>query len=248
MEDENNIIPINRDLDNDILGDINQLEAELLEKHGEKPEIVEKKPRSEPVRKPDVPAIIEEPLQPAHGRKPLKGDLIMRIMQMQELVDDFDHRPKSYYTQLRVAQLQEILADLTRRGQAKFLGEDTKNESGEQDPEKVAKKLKNKIPGGKFLFNMNLMLTHIMEVGSIKLEDKIKTNLEGLTDDVIANREALEEALNDIYEENSDWLGDYLSGFNRYMMIMGTLSTTRLMMNKKNFVPRSERQSEEQED
>ena len=250
MELEDNIIPLNKELEDDILGDIQNLEAELLNKYSSNPETEDKQVKNEvkkEVIQPQPPIVKEKPLEPSHGRKPKKNDLIMRIMQTQEIVTNYETRPKSHYLQMRVSQLQEILAELTRLAQAEYLGEDTKGEDGNHDPEKVAKKLKNNLDGGELLFNFNLILVNLMEAGSYQFEDKIKTNLYGLTDDTIKHKEALKSALEDIYQENP-WIADYLSGASRYMAIMGGLTAGRMIHNKKNFQPQLAKQSEQEED
>lgn len=250
MELEDNIIPLNKELDDDIIGDIQSIEQELLNKYSAHPE-TEEKPIKEQ-KKTEVinnaPSIVkEQPLEPSHGRKPKKNELIMRIMQTQELVTNYETRPKSHYLQMRVAQLQEILAELTRLAQAEYLGEDTKGKDGNHDPEKVAEKLKNTLDGGELLFNFNLILVNLMEAGSYHIEDKIKTNLYGLTDDTIKHKKALKSALEDIYQENP-WIADYLSGASRYMAIMGGLTAGRMVYNKKNFQPQLAKQSEQEEE
>jgi len=231
--EEINAEDLDDDIDLQIARDVEAAEKELLES-------IEPTEEPAPVRKeptPQVPQSVaeEKPLPLANGRKPRKEELISSIMQLQELVENYETRPISHYRKMKVAELKGILGDLQNRGTSQILGESEEVKTM-TDGEKV-ERITSKIDGGKILFNMNLMMTQFLEVSSVKLEDKIRTNLYGLTDDVLENRRDLEEALNDIYHENEDWLGSYLSGTNRYMMIMGGLSMKRLIENKKNGPP-----------
>lgn len=242
-------------INDDFLDELEELETELAEKYSDAPPAQSEpdKPAKEsakPAKQDKPPVVIEEPAPLANGRKPKKEDVISRIMQLQEIVDDYETRPISYYRKMRVGQLQDILGVLSNKGAKQVFGEeDEKDEDGESEPGKPseAKKPKINLNGGKVLFNLHLMATQFAEIASTKFEEKIDTNLVGLTDDSLKNREALEQCLGEIWLENEDWMGQYLSPANRYLMITLSMTANRLMANKKNGPPPLDPTGEEQD-
>ena len=231
---------MSNEINDDIIKDIEELESELTDKYSEEP-IPEPEDKAQKVEE-----IIETPASLTPGKITKEG-VISKIMQLQELVKGYEIRPITQYRRLKLEELKEILAELTNMGAKQYLGDEEPDDDSLYDDsqdEDFLNEDKNsglrptnrrrfEIPGDKILFNLNLMICQFLEVASVKVEDKLGTNLYGLTDDVLENREALEDCLGQIYAENEEWLSPMLSGTNRYLMIMFGLSTKRMISNKK---------------
>jgi hypothetical protein len=99
----------------------------------------------------------------------------------------------------------------------------------EEDPEKITKRSEL---GAKALFSFNMIVVKVLELGSINFREKMGTSLEGMTQDVLDNRQQLEEILGEIYQENAEVLTEYLTPLNKYFLLMTGIAGNRLMINK----------------
>ena len=175
-----------------------------------------------------------------HGKKPKKQELIAKIMMFEENFEyvlkdsDYERLPPSNYQKMKLAELQERLAKLTNIGGNHLLGTETKSDDKIVNGVNVDQvKRAFNVNVEKHLFNIHLLLVQFIEMSTLRLENtRLKTNLYGLSDDVLENREALQEALRDIYMENEEWLKFWLTATNRYVFLMLTMSGKRMMENR----------------
>ena len=232
--------------DDDLGLDIAALEEELAAEFGDSTEEPEPKPATPPPEpKPEREEIIPVPL--AHERKPKKEDLIASIIRMAPLVDGYEQLAISSYRRMRVADLQGELAKIQNAGIEQYTGGAPEPEEGkpEESEEDKKQRIANNIAisdkfVAKSMFAMHQTICQFLEIGSVKLETKTGTNLVGLVDDSAKNRETLEEALVDIFQENKEWLAPLLNPTNRYLFCMSTMCVNRAFENKKNAPPREE--------
>lgn len=183
--------------------------------------------------------------QPVNARRVLRKDeIIANIMKLQDQIPNYTVRSKTYYTRKKVAELDMILADLMKRGAETLQGiqqpAQDDNVINADDLPKV-----QQVPqfnAGSAMFQFNIIVAQFLEAVSINFEDKIGTNLQGFTMDLVENRKELEECLSEIYVENAEMLNQYLNGTNRYFLLMTSLGGGRLIKNIK------KKDSEEEED
>jgi hypothetical protein len=182
--------------------------------------------------------------QPVNARRALRKDeIIANILKLQDQIPNYTVRSKTYYTRKKVAELDMILADLMKRGAETLQGitsVSTEDVINADDLPKV-----QQVPqfnAGSAMFQFNIIVAQFLEAVSINFEDKIGTNLQGFTMDLVENRKELEECLSEIYVENSEMLNQYLNGTNRYFLLMTSLGGGRLVKNIK------KKDSEEEED
>jgi hypothetical protein len=215
----------------DLEFELKAVEQELAEQFGDD--------KKDIVSHDNQPIVEETPAPMPVNKKPKKQDLIARILQLQSLIDDYDTKAPSYYQRMKVAELQNILAEMTNLAgnQLTFAKPNEKKESSDDadEPERVETKKRKKPTNqmaGRVLFSFNMLVVNFLEASSIKIEPKLRTSLRGLSDDVYNNEQELTDILTEIYEENEDWMEALISPTNRYLFLMGRLSVNRLMSNK----------------
>ncbi len=168
-------------------------------------------------------------------RKVNKVSMIDSILELQEKVDGFEPKPKSYYMKKKVPEIEAILGDLLNRSVDKLNSPNgvaigpkviVENEKGEKiDPENANSK-------GSALFQFNMLFAYFLELGSVNYESQMGVTLRGLTEDITTHKKALEESLNDIYREHHDVLDPYLTPTNKYFLLMGGIISNRLIINR----------------
>jgi hypothetical protein len=173
-------------------------------------------------------------------KKQTKPQLIASILKLQEELNIDEPRPKSHFDRMNKPDLIEYLGFLTNKGASILRGveetpKDYKNadESSEPQVQEAIRLDKKKIDSGaKALFQFNMIMVKVAELTSVNFKESIGTDLKGLSDDCMANREQLEEILAQIYEENRDTLSEYISPLNQYFLMMTSLGTHRAILNR----------------
>lgn len=238
------------DLDEELALDIEALEQELAAEFADEPAQDPKPAQSTQQAQEELPEEIR-PVPLGNGKKPKKEDLIGAIMRLQEVVDDYEPQSISSYRRMKVADLQQIVAELQNKGIAQFNNNTPQpkdGEAGETAEEAKARIAQNIAMSDRFvakaMFSMHLTLCQFLEIGSIKVEDRVGTNLVGLVDDSLDNRETLQDALVATFHENKDWLEPMIRGSNRYLFCLATMSANRAFANKKS--PPSQRPGEDE--
>jgi len=171
------------------------------------------------------------------AKKPTKPQLIESILKLQDELDEHT-RQRSHYERMNKAELEEVLAFLTNKAVSRLNGD--LEEAPLTHETEVSEGMRRDSPkkslasehGAKALFQFNWILCKFAEATSVNFQEKLGTNLQGLGDDVLANREHLEEILAQVYAEHSETLKDYISPLNQYFMLMITLGGNRAMANK----------------
>ncbi len=175
------------------------------------------------------------------GGKVLKPQLIDSICELQEKLDVDNKRPRSHFERMTKVELEELLAHLTNKGINKLNGtnHEINNKTSVTDdyekenepPERLTAKQisKDSEMGAKGLFYINLSLVKVLEAFSTTdaVREKIGTDLVGLTEDVVSNREELEKVLARIYEENKETIAVYVNPINMYMGMMSAMIINR---------------------
>lgn len=179
---------------------------------------------------------------------PTKPQLVKDVIALQDQLEHIEKRPKSHYERMTKKELEEVLAYLSNEAAnvlQNALPEDAPQISNktavseELDGAKAsriashhASRTKQIEYGAKALFQFNMILCKVAELGSVNFREKLGTDLEGLTTDVLQNREQLEEILSQIYEEHSETLKEYISPLNQYFLLMTSLGANRALANK----------------
>jgi hypothetical protein len=183
--------------------------------------------------------------KPKANKRTTKPELVASVCKLQDELD-VEKRPRSHFERMNKKELEEYLAWLVNESVNKLndvLPEDAQEirnkspeVSGELDGAKAsriaASRSKQIELGAKALFQFNMILCKVAELGSVNFQEKLGTNLEGLTEDVLKNREQLEEILAQIYAEHSETLKEYISPLNQYFLLMTSLSANRALANK----------------
>lgn len=179
--------------------------------------------------------------------KSTKPALIEKILRLQKELKVADPRPESHFKRMSKAECEEYLAWLVNKGVNKVQGTEDKikhqtdatareeiNGTNEtEEPKRLPNSGKfSKDWGAKGLFQFNLILCKVAELGSANFKDQIKTDLVGLCDDVQQNRDELIDIMREIYEEHGESIGEYLTPLNRYFLLMTTLGANRAIVNR----------------
>ena len=176
---------------------------------------------------------------------PTKPQLVKDVVALQDQLEHIEKRPKSHYERMTKKELEETLAYLTNEAAnvlQQALPEDAPQISNKTQiseeldgakASRIASSRSKQIEyGAKALFQFNMILCKVAELGSVNFREKLGTDLEGLTTDVLSNREQLEEILAQIYEEHSETLKEYISPLNQYFLLMTSLGANRALANK----------------
>lgn len=168
------------------------------------------------------------PERPA--KKVTKGTLIEDCWKLQTALKLDNPRPRSYFERLSKSELEEYVVFLTNKGANKLQGTDAalKKDVSVGEHKMSAAEVKY---GAKALFQFNLILCKVAELGSTNFKEQLGTDLLGLGDDVIENREQLEEILAQIYQEHAELLGSYISPLNQYFLLMTAIGAGRATKN-----------------
>jgi len=166
----------------------------------------------------------QEVFKPAKPAKRMKGQIIDDIIKLETEMGTND-KPRTFYERMTKGDLEMYLGQISNDAIDMLREEDSISE----DPEKITKRSEM---GAKALFQFNLIVVKVLELGSINFREKLGTSLEGMTKDVIDNREQLEEILAEIYQENAEVLTEYLTPLNKYFLLMTGIAGNRLMVNK----------------
>lgn len=85
------------------------------------------------------------------------------------------------------------------------------------------------------LFHFNFILVKVAELASInlKMKDKVGSDLEGLSDDIMKDRKDLERILERIASDHGPQIAKYLTPINEYGLYMLGSASNRLIANKK---------------
>ncbi len=219
--------------DNEIAAAVADVERDLLAKYGddEEPEFDD---GGEDESSNSEPPQYEEPApMPA---KITKAELIARILQLDTTIKDptIERKLPSQYRRMRLDELKEILSERMEAGARVLKGHmEEERAKGTPEAEVPIRAAHQMAKPETFLFNINLMLMSGAEALSIKLEPRIKTSLYGITDDMIQDRENLENLLGAIYEENKEWMAIFTSPTNQYLFTMLGMMGRRLVVNRK---------------
>jgi hypothetical protein len=137
-----------------------------------------------------------------------------------------DDKPRTFFERMTKGDLEIYLGQISNEAVDMLREADS---ISEEDPEKITKRSEM---GAKALFQFNLIVVKVLELGSINFREKMGTSLEGMTQDVLDNRDQLEEILGEIYRENAEVLTEYLTPLNKYFLLMTGIAGNRLMVNK----------------
>lgn len=168
----------------------------------------------------------QEVFKPAKPAKRMKGQIIDDIIKLETEMGTND-KPRTFYERMTKGDLEMYLGQISNEAIDMLREGDTITE--DEDPGKTRDRL---ALGAKALYNFNLIVVKVLELGSINFREKLGTSLEGMTKDVIDNREQLEEILGEIYQENAEVLTEYLTPLNKYFLLMTGIAGNRLMVNK----------------
>jgi len=166
----------------------------------------------------------QEVFKPTKPPKRMKGQIIDDIIKLETEMGTND-KPRTFYERMTKGDLEMYLGQISNDAIDMLREDDAMTE----DPEKITKRSEM---GAKALFQFNLIVVKVLELGSINFREKLGTSLEGMTKDVIDNREQLEEILGEIYQENAEVLTEYLTPLNKYFLLMTGIAGNRLMVNK----------------
>lgn len=224
------------DLELEIMDDIRDIESDLSSKYPKDKPADEapkkgKKKTTTPKKEDPEPLPVEMPAPLPAGKKMKKGEIVARITQLAPFVDNYEMKSPSAYNKMRLADLEAELAMIMEMGQNQNMGI---GDDEADDGEPGAPRPLNIPRVEKAMFSLNLMIWRVMEVTSVKFEPKIGTSLQGITDDIVENREQMEEIMADIFAEYGEIIGPMMSPLARYGFMMAGLSTNRLLQNKKN--------------
>jgi len=200
------------------------------------------------VETPDFVATDEVKFKPpkevaqAAKKKKTKPQLVSDIMKLQEQLNLDNPRPRSHFERMNKPELEETLAYMASQGVNKLKGEDINEEEGShpvdeegnevKEATKVKTSKKSIEQGAKALFQLHILVTKVAELTSVNFKEQIGTDLKGLSQDSLDNREQLEEILGQIYEEYSDEISAYISPLNQYALLMISMGTHRAIMNR----------------
>ena len=187
--------------------------------------------------------------------KATKPAIIEKILRLQKELDVSEPRPESHFKRMTKAECEEYLAWLVNKGVNKVQGTEDKlkkqtkateheDEETEPEPKNLPKNGKySKDWGAKGLFQFNLILCKVAELGSANFKEQIHTDLVGLCDDVIESKDELVEIMAEIYEEHGESIGEYLTPLNRYFLLMSTLGANRAIVNRERVEKEIEKKS-----
>lgn len=171
---------------------------------------------------------------PEPKKKVTKSTLIEDCWRLQSAQDIPNPRPRSYFERLSKADLEEHLAHLSNRAANQLQGanEPVKGgkAAGKQTDKGAAMGMDAKM-GAKALFQFNMIVCKVAELGSVNFREQLGTDLLGLGDDVMENREQLEEILAEVYREHAEMLSAYISPLNQYFMMMTAIGAGRAAKN-----------------
>lgn len=194
---------------------------------------------------------------PVNGRRvPNKTEKINAILDLQDKVDGYIPKSKTYYRNKTVPELEVILSDLmnsavgqmhgapptpapTSYSYVKIENETVPNKKSQR--ESISQGIPQQPPqdggpaevfaqvqAGSLMYKMHLVGAKAVEFGSFMVEDKMKgVNLEGLSQDVIDEKESLEDALGRLYAENPEVYAKYLTPINNYLLVMSSIISQR---------------------
>lgn len=238
MSEDNISIPDELDIDDD-LGDRIK-DAEALSREIEQ-KIKMETPEMLNVETPSF----QPPKSSTKKEKTTKPVLVEKIMRLQKELKVADPRPETHFKRMSKGECEEYLAWLMNKGVNKIQGTEDKlkhqtEATAHEDQHDEVEEPKRLPSSGKFskdwgakgLFQFNLILCKVAELGSANFKEQLKTDLMGLTDDVLQNREELIEIMREIYEEHGESIGEYLSPLNRYFLLMTTLGANRAVVNR----------------
>ena len=156
--------------------------------------------------------------------KRTKSQIIDDIMKLQSEMGT-DDKPRTFFERMTKGDLEIYLGQISNEAVDMLREADSISE----DPEKITRRSEM---GAKALFQFNLIVVKVLELGSINFREKMGTSLEGMTQDILDNRQQLEEILGEIYQENAEVLTEYLTPLNKYFLLMTGIAGNRLMVNK----------------
>lgn len=171
------------------------------------------------------------------AKKKTKTVIVNDIMKLQEELRLDNPRPRSHYERMNKKELEENLAFLTNKGvqklqEIKHVVDDVQDADEAPGVKKVDMSKKEAERGAKALFQLNMIVVKVAELTSVNFKENIGTDLKGLSEDCLDNRDQLEEILAQIYEEYKDEISSYISPFNQYALLMLSLSTQRAIANR----------------
>ena len=181
--------------------------------------------------------------------KETKASIISSIIRLQEVLRIPNPRPESHWNRMNKPELAQHLADLQTMGHEKLAGTvrkiEEKVEEAKQSVEEVKDrqqreavvkdidKLREK--NASALFWVNWLVVKVVETTSMTQREKwkLESDLEGFGDDVMADKDEIEEALAEVYAEHEQILKPLISGGTRYACIMAGIAANRYGKNKK---------------
>ncbi len=178
-------------------------------------------------------------------------------MMLQKELGIIEPRPESHFKRMTKTECEEHLAWLVNKGINQVQGtndklkKQTKATTQEDDAEAEHDEPKNLPKNGKFskdwgakgLFQFNLILCKVAELGSANFKEQIHTDLVGLCDDVVQSKDELIEIMAEIYEEHGESISEYLTPLNRYFLLMSTLGANRAIVNRERVEKEIEKKS-----
>lgn len=194
----------------------------------------------------DLTAIVKKS---APSTKETKASIISSIMRLEEVLKIPNPRPESHWNRMNKPELAQRLADLQTMGHDKLNGTIAKIEQKAEEVKAATEDLKDVQQRESFnsdiqklreanastLFWIQFIAVKCAESITMTNREKwaLQSDLEHLGDDVIEDREEIEKALAEIYEEHKQLLDPILSGSTKYAAIMMGLAIGRYGKNAK---------------
>lgn len=181
--------------------------------------------------------------------KETKASIISSIMRLEEVLKIPNPRPESHWNRMNKPELSQRLADLQTMGHDKLNGTIAKIEKKAEEVKNATEELKEAQQRESFvkdverlrdskatgLFWLQFAVVKVAESLSMSQRERwaLESDLEGLGDDVIEDKEEIEAALAEVYAEHKEILDPLISGGTRYASIMIGLGVSRYGKNAK---------------
>lgn len=224
-------------VDDSLEADLAELEAEYSNKypegHGGVEGVKIKQQRSAP-----------EPVPLANTQLPSNKEMcVSKILTLQSMVPDYEQKSMTYYRRLPRSEVDAILADLLNRATKEYFagGGDEEEEEWDEDdndedsPPRLTPKPFNAERGARILYSWHIMISQVVEGLSPKLRNtKLDSDLIGLTEDYMSQREELEDIFRDMIEHDEAFkrILEMLTPLTRYAFLTVSTAGLRLSNNR----------------
>ena len=204
-----------------------------------------KKPEPKPTPEPEpTPTIVS---LPEAGKIRTNDELRKSILELQDAIPlpvGGKKMTKTQVNNMNKQDLEKTLASLTEQGLAynKAKGvpveaplfESVKQADGSEVAKPIAQAVDAKMAASA-LFHFNYILVKVAELASVNLQmkEKVGSDLEGLSEDIMKDRKDLERILERIANDHGPQIAKYLTPINEYALFMLGATSNRLLANKK---------------